>query len=112
MRWLLALLLCAAGCTRRPGDNAFLDAGGHGAGEPCSRDIQCALPLRCVAFVCDTPPDASVPDAGFTADSGPDAAVPEGMDAAVPDAAEPDASMDDAGMVDAGGLDSGHEDGG
>lgn len=77
--WTLALAFTA--CTGGVADNPFLD-GGFGlraVGESCSRDVQCALPYRCVQFTCGTPPDAAVlVDASVTVDAAvvPDAAIP------------------------------------
>lgn len=89
---VMLVLWAGAGCWSVPGGNRFMDAGVRARGEPCSRDVQCALPYRCVAFVCDFAPDAAI-----SVDSGmPDAAV--ARDASTPDAAALDGGEDlDAG---------------
>ena len=119
LAWALVggLLVTGVGCTNRPSNNRFQDAGLRLGvdGTACSRDNQCVEGLRCVAFRCGVEPDASVPvDAGnVDAAVAPDSAVTPDA-AVVPDAAQPadaavtpDASNTDGGTPDGATADDG-----
>lgn len=67
---VLGFFLCAVcSCTGVSSQNPLLDggAGNRAQGQACSRDFQCASPLRCVAFICDNAPDAGGPVSSSTA---------------------------------------------